>query len=94
MVEFFYYVRSVEMKKPNKLGKVKKGISDLLVKKETYENIKNQGKKLEKMASIEERKKRTHRLIERGAILESFIEDASELSGAEIKFIYIKACIL
>ena len=34
------------------------------------------------MASIEERKKRTHRLIERGAILESFIEDASELSGA------------
>ena len=30
MVEFFYYVRSVEMKKPNKLGKVKKGISDLL----------------------------------------------------------------
>ena len=46
------------------------------------------------MASIEERKKRTHRLIERGAILESFIEDASELSGAEIKFIYIKACIL
>ena len=73
---------------------MKKGISDLLVKKETYENIKNQGKKLEKMASIEERKKRTHRLIERGAILESFIEDASELSGAEIKFIYIKACIL
>lgn len=30
MVEFFYYVRSLEMKKPNKLGKVKKGISDLL----------------------------------------------------------------
>lgn len=78
------------MKKPNKLGKVKKGISDLLVKKETYENIKNQGKKLEKMASIEERKKRTHRLIERGAILESFIEDASELSGAEIKAILEK----
>ena len=90
MVEFFYYVRSLEMKKPNKLGKVKKGISDLLVKKETYENIKNQGKKLEKMASIEERKTRTHRLIERGAILESFIEDASELSGSEIKAILEK----
>jgi len=57
MVEFFYYVRSLEMKKPNKLGKVKKGI---------------------------------HRLIERGAILESFIEDASELSGAEIKAILEK----
>ena len=36
--------------------------------------VKNQEKKLKKMASLEERKKRTHRLIERGAILESFIE--------------------
>lgn len=52
--------------------------------------LKNQGKKLEKTASIKERKKRTHRLIERGAILESFIEDASELSGSEIKAILEK----
>ncbi|BBM56645.1 hypothetical protein JMUB4039_0623 [Leptotrichia trevisanii] len=37
------------------------------------------------MASIEGRKKRTHRLIERGAILESFIDRASEKSNEEIK---------
>jgi len=37
------------------------------------------------MASIEGRKKRIHRLIERGAILESFIDRASEKSNEEIK---------
>lgn len=43
------------------------------------------------MASIEGRKKRTHRLIERGAILESFIEEASEKSNEEIKEILQRA---
>lgn len=78
----------------DELSRVKNEINDLSKKKETYENkliqLKNQGKKLEKTASIKERKRRTHRLIERGAILESFIEDASELSGAEIKAILEK----
>ena len=37
------------------------------------------------MASIKGRKKRTHRLIERGVILESFIDRASEKSNEEIK---------
>ena len=78
----------------DELSRVKNEINDLSKKKETYENkliqLKNQGKKLEKTASIKERKKRTHRLIERGAILESFIEDASELSGSEIKAILEK----
>lgn len=78
----------------DELSRVKNEINDLSKKKETYENklfqLKNQGKKLEKTASIKEQKKRTHRLIERGAILESFIEDASELSGAEIKAILEK----
>jgi hypothetical protein len=78
----------------DELSRVKNEINDLSKKKETYESkliqLKNQGKKLEKTASIKERKKRTHRLIERGAILESFIEDASELSGAEIKAILEK----
>lgn len=78
----------------DELSRVKNEINDLSKKKETYENkliqLKNQGKKLEKTASIKERKKRTHRLIERGAILESFIEDASELSGSEIKSILEK----
>ena len=78
----------------DELSRVKNEINDLSKKKETYENkliqLKNQGKKLEKTASIKERKRRTHRLIERGAILESFIEDASELSGPEIKAILEK----
>lgn len=37
------------------------------------------------MANIKEQKKRTYRLIERGAILESFIEGADEKSNEEIK---------
>ena len=49
--------------------------------------LKNQEKKIRKQASLEERKKRNHRLIERGAILESFIEGASEKSNQEIKAI-------
>ena len=43
------------------------------------------------MASITERKKRNHRLIERGAILESLIEGASEKSNEEIKAILQRA---
>jgi len=48
-------------------------------------------KKLKRQVNIEERKIRTHRLIERGAILESFIEGASGKSNEEIKGILRKA---
>lgn len=53
--------------------------------------LKNQEKKIRKRASLKERKKRNHRLIERGAILESFIEGASEKSNEEIKSILQRA---
>ena len=53
--------------------------------------LKNQEKKIRKRASLEERKKRNHRLVERGAILESFIEGASEKSNEEIKAILQRA---
>ena len=43
--------------------------------------LKNRERKIRKIISNDERKKRTHRLIERGAILESFIEEASEKSN-------------
>ncbi|WP_455906129.1 DUF3847 domain-containing protein [Fusobacterium polymorphum] len=46
---------------------------------------------MRKRVSLEERKKRNHRLIERGAILESFIEGASEKSNEEIKAILQRA---
>ncbi|MGF7405121.1 DUF3847 domain-containing protein [Campylobacter concisus] len=46
---------------------------------------------MRKQTSLEERKKRNHRLIERGAILESLIEGASEKSNEEIKAILQRA---
>ena len=67
------------MNNKTELEKVKAEIESKKEEKEKYENyieslIVKEEKKLKKMASLEERKKRTHRLIERGAILESFIE--------------------
>ena len=82
------------MDKKTELEKVKAEIESKQEQKEKYENklaqLKNQEKKLKRMASIAERKKRNHRLIERGAILESFIEGASEKSNEEINDILQK----
>ena len=73
------------------LQKVKSEIELKENELEKYEKklvqLKNQEKKIRKRASLEERKKQNHRLIERGAILESFIEEASEKSNQEIKAI-------
>jgi len=71
------------------LQKIKSEIETKQVKLEKYEkkdsSAQEQGKQIKKMASIEGRKKRTHRLIERVVILESFIDRASEKSNEEIK---------
>lgn len=71
------------------LKKVKTEIEGKQEEKEKYEKkldqLQNREKQLKKMASLKERKKRTHRLIERGAILESFIDNAEEKSNEEIK---------
>ena len=71
------------------LEKVKAEIESKQVEKEKYEKklvqLKNREKKLKRQVSIEERKIRTHRLIERGAILESFIPNAQDYSNQEIK---------
>ena len=65
------------------------------VRRKKYEKqlsqLKNQEKKIRKQTSLEERKKRNHRLIERGAILDSLIEGASEKSNEEIKAILQRA---
>lgn len=83
------------MNKIKNIMEVQAQIYELKEEKEKYEKklsqLKNQEKKLKKMASLEERKKRSHRLIERGAILESFIEGASEKTNEEIKEILQKA---
>lgn len=82
------------MKKGKTLQEVQEQITELEEEKEKYEKklsqLKNQEKKIRKRASLEERKKRNHRLIERGAILESFIEGASDKSNGEIKDILQK----
>ncbi|WP_415750763.1 DUF3847 domain-containing protein [Erysipelothrix rhusiopathiae] len=77
------------------LEKIKAEIESKEEEKQKYEKkleqLKNQEKKLKRMVSLEERKKRNHRLIERGAILESFIEGASDKTNEEIKDILKKA---
>lgn len=86
--------KETKMKKGKTLQEVQEQITELEEEKEKYEKklsqLKNQEKKIRKRASLEERKKRNHRLIERGAILESFIEGASDKSNGEIKDILQK----
>lgn len=77
------------------LENVIKEISEKEEEKEKYDRqlkqLLNREKKLKRQISREDRKKRTHRLIERGAILESFIEGAEEKSNEEIKNILQQA---
>ena len=48
-------------------------------------------KKILKQDIVKKRKERTHRLITRGAILESLIENAEELTDEEIKILLEEA---
>ena len=83
------------MDNKTELEKMKAEIESKQEEKEKYEKklvqLQNREKELKKMASLKERKKRNHRLIERGAILESFIEGASGKNNEEIKGILRKA---
>ena len=58
---------------------------------ERLRQLKNQEQKILKQDIIKRRKERTHRLITRGAILESFIENAEELTDKEIKILLEEA---
>ena len=58
---------------------------------ERLRQLKNQEKKILKQYIIKRRKERTHRLITRGAILESLIENAKELPDEEIKILLEEA---
>lgn len=82
------------MDSKTELEKVKAEIESKQEEKEKYERklvqLQNREKQLKKMASLKERKKRNHRLIERGAILESFIKGASKKTNEEIKEILQK----
>lgn len=84
-----------KMENTKRLNQVKDEIESLLAEKEKYEielqQLKNQEKKIKIQISQDERKKRTRRLIERGAILESYIEGAEEKSNEKIQDILDKA---
>ncbi|MDU3176615.1 DUF3847 domain-containing protein [Anaerococcus sp.] len=58
---------------------------------ERLRQLKSQEKKILKQDIVKKRKERTHRLITRGAILESLIENAEELTDEEIKILLEEA---
>lgn len=58
---------------------------------ERLRKLKNQEQKILKQDIVKRRKERTHRLITRGAILESFIENAEALTDEEIKILLEEA---
>ena len=63
---------------------IKEKINDT---EERLRQLKNQEQKILKQDIVKKRKERTHRLITRGAILESLIENATELTDEEIKIL-------
>ena len=77
------------MKKENTLQEVQEQISELQEEKEKCDvklkQLQNQGKKLEKLANEKERKRRNHRLIQRGLIVERVVENPLMFTNEEIE---------
>ena len=80
------------MKKLDQIRQESKEIKDKIDNtEERLRQEKNQEKKILKQDIVKRRKERTHRLITRGAILESLIENAEELTDEKIKILLEKA---
>ena len=80
------------MKKLEQIRQESKEIKDKIDDTEQrLRQLKNQEKKILKRDIVKKRKERTHRLITRGAILESLIENAEELTDEEIKILLEEA---
>ena len=80
------------MKKLNQIRQESKEIKDKIDDtEERLRQLKNQEKKILKQDIEKRRKERTHRLITRGAILESLIENAEELTDEEMKILLKEA---
>ena len=80
------------MKKLEQIRQESKEIKDKIDdKEERLRQLKNQEKNILKQDIVKRRKERTHRLITRGAILESLIENAEELTDEEIKILLEEA---
>ena len=80
------------MKKLKQIRQKSKEIKNIIDHtEERLRQLKNQEQKILKQDIIKRRKERTHRLITRGAILESLIENAEELTDEEIKILLKEA---
>ena len=80
------------MKKLEQIRQESKEIKDKIDdKEEILRQLKNQEKNILKQDIVKRRKERTHRLITRGAILESLIENAEKLTDEEIKILLEEA---
>ena len=80
------------MKKLDQIRQESREIKDKINDtEERLRQLKNQEQKILKQDIIKRRKERTHRLITRGAILESLIENAEELTDEEIKILLKEA---
>lgn len=80
------------MKKLDQIRQESKEIKDKIDDTEQrLRQLKNQEKKILKQDILKKRKERTHRLITRGTILESLIENAEELTDKEIKILLEEA---
>lgn len=77
------------MKKENILQEVQEQIFELQEEREKCDvklkQLQNQGKKLEKLANEKERKRRNHRLIQRGLIVERVIENPLMFTNEEME---------
>ena len=92
LVVFLIARKEIIMKKLDQIRQESKEIKDKIDDtEERLRQLKNQEKKILKQDIIKRRKERTHRLITRGAILESLIENAEELTDEEIKILLEEA---
>ena len=77
------------MKKEKTLQEIQEQISELQEEKEKCDvklkQLQNQGKKLEKLANEKERKRRNHRLIQRGLIVERVVKNSLMFTNEEIE---------
>nr|ANZ79432.1 hypothetical protein [Helcococcus kunzii] len=80
------------MKKLEQIRQESKVIKDKINDtEERLRQLKNQEQKILNQDIVKIRKERTHRLITRGAILESLVENAEELTDEEIKILLEEA---
>ena len=79
----------LKMKKEKTLQEVQEQIFELQEEREKCDvklkQLQNQGKKLEKLANEKERKRRNHRLIQRGLIVERVIKNPLIFTNEEIE---------